>query len=139
MVTMGGIEDSLCTAWKHIFPITPESMRIGNLALDHPAWGITPNPRWNFLTDMPLISEVEAEELNKLRRPLVPPHLDESGWLIQERKVIDFRGAASAHLGNFPTLKLFQVLKTVRNCDLLVCCKEEVKGILNYLTVWKPD
>nr|POE76978.1 hypothetical protein CFP56_49691 [Quercus suber] len=139
MVTMGGTEESLCTTWKHIFPITPESMRTRNLALDHPAWGITPNPWWNFLTDMPLISEVEAEELNKLRRPFVLPHLDESGWLIQERKVIDFRGATSAHLGNFPTLKLFQVLKTVRNYDLLVYCKEEVKEILNYLTVWKPD
>ena len=34
---------------------------------------------------MPLISGVELEELNKLKRPLVMPHLDESGWLVKER------------------------------------------------------
>ena len=69
----------------------------------------------------------------------MPPHLDKSSWLIQERTVIDFRGSATAHLGNFPMLKLFQVLKTVMSCDLLVCCREEVKWILNYLKVWKLD
>ena len=88
---------------------------------------------------MPLISEVELKELNKLRRPLVMPHLDESGWLVKERKVIDFRGLASAYLGNFPTMKLFKFLKLVKKCDLLICCREEIQGILNYFTVWKPD
>ena len=60
-----------------------------------------------FLTDMPLISEKVAQELNKLRRPLVVPHLDESGWLVQERRVIDFRGSVTEFQGNMPTLKLF--------------------------------
>ena len=67
------------------------------------------------------------------------PHLDESGWLVQERKVIDFKGSVSTHLRNIPTLKLFQILNPVKRCDLLVCCKEEIQGILNYLVVWKLD
>ena len=67
------------------------------------------------------------------------PHLDESGWIVQERKVIDYKGSVSTHLGNMPTLKLFQILNPVKRCDLLVCCKEEIQGILNYLVVWKPD
>lgn len=48
------------------------------------------------------------------------PHLNESGWLIQERRVIDFRGLAASHLGNFPTLELFQILNQVKKYDLLV-------------------
>ena len=53
--------------------------------------------------------------------------------------MIDFKGSVSTHLGNMPTLKLFQILNLVKRCDLLVCCKEEIQGILNYLVVWKPD
>ena len=41
------------------------------------------------------------------------PHLDEFGWIVQERKVIDFRGTTMTHLGNAPTMKLIQILKTV--------------------------
>lgn len=67
------------------------------------------------------------------------PHLDELGWLIQERKVIDFRGSVSTHLGNMLVLKLFQILKTVKKCDLLLCCREEIQGILNYMATWKLD
>lgn len=43
------------------------------------------------------------------------------------------------HLGNCPTMKLVQILKTVSWYDLLLCCKEEIQGILNYLVVWKLD
>ena len=67
------------------------------------------------------------------------PHLDEFRWMVQERKVIDFRGTAMTHLGNAPTLKLIQILQTVNKCDLLLDCREEIQGILNYLVVWKPD
>nr|POE90537.1 hypothetical protein CFP56_61176 [Quercus suber] len=67
------------------------------------------------------------------------PHLDEFGWLIQERKVIDFRGLAVSHLGNFPTLKLFQTLNQAKKCNLLMFCKEDIQGILTYMTVWKPE
>ena len=67
------------------------------------------------------------------------PHLDESGWLVQERKVIDFRGSVIAHMGNAPIMKLFQTLNLARRCDLLLRCREEIQGILNYLVVWKPD
>ena len=78
---------------------------------------------------MPLISEVELKELNKLRRPLVMPHMDELGWLVgwlrRERKLT--------------SEKLFQFLKPVKKCDLLICYREEIQGILNYLTVWKPN
>lgn len=137
--TLGSFEEELSTAWKHLFPITSSSMRTGNLALDHLVWGITPNLWWRFLTDMPLLSEKETTELNELRKPLVTPHLDEFGWLVQERKVIDFRGSISIHLGNFPTMKLFQTLPPIRTCDLLVSSKEEIQGILNYMVVWKPD
>lgn len=77
--------------------------------------------------------------LNEQRRPLVVPRLDESGWLVQERKVIDFKGTTSGHMGNFPTMKLFQVLTPVLKCDLLICCKEEIVRILKYMIVWKPD
>ena len=76
---------------------------------------------------------------NEQRRPLVVPHLDESRWLVQERKVIDFRGMASRHIGNFPTMKLFQVLTQMQNYNLLICCKKEIVGILKYMIVWKPD
>ena len=76
-------------------------------------WGTTPNPWWKFITNMPLISEKDAEELNRLRRPLVVPHLDKFGWLVQERKVIDFKRTVSMHLGNFPIMKLFQTFNPV--------------------------
>ena len=79
-----------------------------------------------FLTDVPLILMKEAQELNELRRPLVMPHLDKFEWLIQERKVIDFKGLAISHLGNFPTLKLFQTLNQAKKCDLLLCCREDI-------------
>ena len=58
---------------------------------------------------MPLISEVELKELNKLRRPLVMPHLDELGWLVKERKVIDFR----------ETVPISQTSQEMRSPDLL--------------------
>ena len=138
-VTLGSFDEELMAAWKHILPITLTSVRTGFVRLDHPAWDSTPNPWWKFLTDAPLISKEEAQELNELRRPLVMPHLDEFGWLIQERKVIDFRGLAVSHLGNFPTLKLFQTLNQAKKCDLLLCCREDIQGILTYMTVWKPE
>lgn len=84
---------------------------------------------------MPLISKKDAEELNRLRRPLVVPHLDESGLLVQERKVIHFRGTVSMHLENFPIMKLFQTLNPIRTCDLLSSCKEQIQGILNYMVL----
>ncbi|XP_065638284.1 uncharacterized protein LOC136071198 [Quercus suber] len=136
---MGGYEEELKAAWKHLFPLTPESIRNGDLELNHPAWSSTPNPWWMFSTEMPIITKEEAEMLNEQRRPLVVPHLDEWGWLMQERKVIDFRGTASGHMDNFPTMKLFQVLTPVKKCNLLICCKEEIVGILKYMIVWKPD
>lgn len=37
MYTMGWFEEDLAAAWKHIFPITPSSVILGNLPLDHPA------------------------------------------------------------------------------------------------------
>ena len=136
---LGKAEEELCVAWKHLFPITPTSIMTGNLALDHLAWGTTPNPWWQFITDPPLIIEEVAMNLNKQRRPLVAPHLDVFGWIVQERKVIDFRGVVTSHMGNFPNLKLFQILNTVKRCDLLVTCREDIPGILKYLTVWKLD
>ena len=54
------------------------------------------------------------------------PHLDEFGWIVQERKVIDFRGTTMTHLGNAPTMKLIQILQTVNKCDLLLDCREEI-------------
>ena len=47
------------------------------------------------------------------------PHFDESGWIIQERRIVDFRGSASAHMGNHPMLKLIQILAPVKRCNLL--------------------
>ncbi|XP_023886422.1 uncharacterized protein LOC111998565 [Quercus suber] len=136
---LGKFEEELERAWKHMFPITQTSINTGNLPLDHPAWGTTPNPWWRFLTDAPLISEMEAQELNKLRRPLVQPYLDEYGWLVQERKVIDFRGTMTSHLGNQPTMKLIHTVSHMKSCDLLLCCREEIQGILSYMVVWKPE
>lgn len=137
--TMGWFEEELQIAWRHLFPITPTSLRTRNLALDHPAWGLTPNPWWRFLTDTPLLAGEEAATLNKQKRSLVVPHLDKSGWLVQERKVIDSRGSVSSYMGNFPTMKLFQILTPIRNCDLLLCCREDIVGILKYMIVWKPN
>ena len=103
---LGYFEQELEAAWKNIFPIIPSSLRTGTLALDHPAWGSTPNLWWQFLTDIPMITMEEARELNKLRRPLVTPHLDEFGWIVQERKVIDFKGLVTTHMGNLPMMRL---------------------------------
>ena len=75
-------EAELGPALKNIFPITPESRRTGELQLDHPAWGLTPNPWLSFMTDIPLISWEESEALSKQRKPLVRLHFDESGWVI---------------------------------------------------------
>ena len=54
-------------------------------------------------------------------------------------RVMDFRGSTSAHMGNHPILKLVQILAPIQNCDLLICCKEDILGILKYLMIWKPD
>ena len=67
------------------------------------------------------------------------PYLDEFGWIVQERKLIDFRGTTMTHLRNAPTMKLIEILKTVNQCDLLLDCREEIQGILNYLVVWNPN
>ena len=50
-----------------------------------------------------------------------------------------FQGINIDSLGNFLTMKLFQILKTVSKCDLLICCREEIQEILNYMTTWKPN
>ena len=81
----------------------------------------------------------EAEELSKQRRPSVGPHFDESRWIIQERKLVDFRGMVTAHMGNHPMLKLVQILAPVKKCDMLICCREDVGGILKYMMVWKLE
>lgn len=75
---MGKFEEEPYVAWKHLFPRTPSSIITGNLGLDHPTWGKTPNPWWKFITNAPLITKEMAMSLNKQRRPLVVPHLDES-------------------------------------------------------------
>ena len=139
METPGWFEEELGQAWKRIFPITPESIRLGNLPLEHKAWTLTPNPWWKFLTDVPKISWEAAEDLNRQRRPLVMPHWDESGWIIQERKLVDFRGMATAHMGNHPTLKLIQIMAPVQKCDVLLSCREDILGILKYMLIWKPN
>ena len=72
--------------------------------------GLDSRPMVEFLTNVHLITEKELEELNRQRRPLIVPHLDESRWLVQERKVINFRGIVASHIGNMPTMKLFQIL-----------------------------
>ena len=60
-----------------------------------------------------------AKELSKQRRPSIVPYWDESGWIIQERKLVDFRGMATAHMGNHPTLKLIQIMALVKKCSVL--------------------
>lgn len=50
-------EEDLKVVWKHLFLITPLSITMGNLPLDHLVWGLTPNPWWTFLTDTHLIME----------------------------------------------------------------------------------
>ncbi|KAK9990872.1 hypothetical protein SO802_025857 [Lithocarpus litseifolius] len=42
-------------------------------------------------------------------------------------------------MGNLPMMKLYQTLNQISKCDLLVCCKEEIQGILKYLVTWKPN
>ena len=54
--TLGWFEEELGQAWKHLFPITPTSIKTANLPFDHNAWNLTPNPWWKFLTDIPAIS-----------------------------------------------------------------------------------
>ena len=51
------------------------------------------------------------------------PHFNESGWIIQERSIVDFRGSALAHMGNHPNLKFIQILSLIQRCDLLLCCR----------------
>ena len=67
------------------------------------------------------------------------PHFDKSGWIIQEWRIVDFRGSNSTYMGNHPMLKLIQILVPVKSCDLLICCREDTMGILKYLMVWKPE
>lgn len=126
-------------ARKNIFPTTLASCRLGTLLLDHPAWGQTPNPWRSFIMDIPLLSWEEAEALSKQRRPSVVPHFDESRWLIQERKLVDSRGMATAFIGNHLMLKLIQILASVKKCNALICCREDVVGILKYMMIWKPE
>ena len=132
-------EAEMGPALKNIFPITPESCKTRKIPLDHPAWGLTPNPWWSFITDIPLISWEEFEALSKQRNPSVRAHFDESGWVIQERMLVDRRGLATALMGNHPMLKLIQFLKPVEKCDVLISCREDVEGMLMYMMIWKPE
>ena len=43
------------------------------------------------------------------------------------------------HIRNFPTLKLFQILAPIQKCNLLICCREDITGILKYIMVWRPN
>lgn len=61
------------------------------------------------------------------------PHLDELGWLVQERRLIDLRSLVLSHLENYPTMKLFQLLNPLKRCNLLVFFKEDILGILKYM------
>ena len=36
-------------------------------------------------------------------------------------------------------LKLIQILASVEKCDALICCREDVVGILKYMMIWKPE
>ena len=67
------------------------------------------------------------------------PHWDESSWIIQERKLVDFRGAVTTHMGNHPSLKLIQILAPVQKLDALLYCREDIVGILKYMMIWKPN
>ena len=67
------------------------------------------------------------------------PHWDEFEWIIQERSLVNFRGMATAHLGNHPTLKLIQIMAPVKKCDVLLNCRDDISGILKYMMVWKLD
>ena len=51
---------------------------------------------------------------------------------------MNFRRMAIAHMGNHLMLKLVQILAPVKICDMLICCREEIEGILKYMMVWKP-
>ena len=66
-------------------------------------------------------------------------HFDKSGWIIQERKLVDFRGMRTTHIVNHPILKLVQILAPVKSCVVLICCKEDVVGILKYMMVSSAD
>ena len=137
--TPGWFEPGLSNAWKNLFPITPISNRTGNLALDHPAWVQMPNPWWRFITDTALLSWEKVKTLSRQRRPSAMPHFDESGWIVQERRIMDFRGLASVHMGNHPMLKQIKILVPIKRCNMLLCCKEDTMGILKYMMVWKLD
>ena len=52
---------------------------------------------------------------------------------------MDFRGMASMHMGNHPMLKLIQILTPIWTCDVLMCCREDIVGILKYMMIWKSN
>ncbi|XP_075673322.1 uncharacterized protein LOC142642784 isoform X2 [Castanea sativa] len=84
-----------------------------------------------------LVGSIRGAE--QAREAIRDAHWDESGWIIQERMLVDFRGIATAHLGNHPTLKLIQIMALVRRCDVLLNCREDILNILEYMMIWKPD
>ena len=63
------------------------------------------------------------------------PHWDESGWIIQERKLVDFKGAVTTHMGNHLSPKLNQILVLVQKLDALLYCREDIVGILKYMMI----
>ena len=75
--------------------------------------------------------------MSKQRKPSVVPHFDEFEWLIQERKLVDQRGMATALIGDHLMLKLIQFLMPVEKCDVLISCREDVVGMLKYMMIWK--
>ena len=36
-------------------------------------------------------------------------------------------------------LKLFQIMAPVKNCDVLLSCREDILDILKHMIVWKSD
>lgn len=64
------VEEDFSVACKHLFLITSKSMRTVNLALDHPAWGATPNPWWKFLIDTLLIIEKKSRGVEQAKEAI---------------------------------------------------------------------
>nr|POE64448.1 line-1 reverse transcriptase like [Quercus suber] len=60
-------------------------------------------------------------------------------WMVKTGKETSGpEGNGITLMGNHPMLKLIQILALVEKCDVLICCREDVVGILKYMMIWKP-
>ena len=121
-------------AWSHIFPLTPESQKLGCLPLADLAWMEWGNPWWIFPSNRPTIAETQILNWRTLSLRLLEQSLSELGQEeeIVEREMLNSEIAAIWCRGNLISKKLVLVCASLPCFNLLIYSSERMLGVLNH-------